>query len=178
MAYSLLVQLSERKEAPSELRLFAAGENQTLKGSFFFDATSAKEVLASYQAHGVKLSFDYDHAMLDRKPVDPSKSGKSAGKFELAIRDGELWAVNIKWTPAAKQAIEDGEWMYVSPAFKADESNRILRLVNCALTNLPATDNAMSLTTLAAWDAAYVDSLPDSAFLFIDAEGARRKSHR
>jgi phage I-like protein len=173
MAYSLLVQLSERKEAPSELRLFAAGENQTLKGSFFFDATSAKEVLASYQAHGAKLSFDYGHAMLDRNPVDPSKSGKSAGKFELAIRNGELWAVNIKWTPAAKQAIEDGEWMYVSPAFKADESNRIMRLVNCALTNLPATDNAMPLTTLAAWDAAYVDSLPDSAFLFVDAEGAR-----
>jgi hypothetical protein len=55
------------------------------------------------------------------------------------VRAGELWATRVRWTPGAAAAVAAGEWKYVSPTFITDEDARITELINCALTNLPAT---------------------------------------
>ena len=140
------------KPAPKEFRLFRAGLNSTRKGKFLFDAESATKVLAAQAEHGADLSIDYDHAMVSGglfDAMDPSERGKAAGWFNLGVKDGELWALNVKWTPKAALAIEQGEWRYVSPAIGFDkESRRILHVTNIAITNIPATDHPDPLRAL------------------------------
>jgi phage I-like protein len=125
---------------PTEFRIFRAGINETKKGNFLFDAKAAKLVIAEYKAHGIDLMIDYDHASLgaDRAP-DPAQAGKAAAWFCLELRGGELWAVNVRWTPPADAALRRKEWRFMSPAFPTDDEGRITALLNVALTNTPAT---------------------------------------
>ncbi len=124
-------------QPPERIRIFKAGENVTSKGTFVFDADAARAVMDAYVAHGVDLSFDFDHAMVGgASPHDRI----AAGWFRLELDEaGDLWAVDIRWTPRALSGIRDREWRYTSPAFMADKTRRIRRVLNVALTNLPAT---------------------------------------
>lgn len=139
-------------EPPSEFRIFASGANETKKGTFLFTEASAKSVMAEYVAHGIDLMLDYDHASLSLA-LDPAQAGKAAGWFQLAVRNGELWAVNVRWTEPAAEALRRKEWRFMSPAFHADDTGRVLSVTNVAITNLPATRNleplmAASITAL------------------------------
>lgn len=126
-------------EPPSEFRIFAAGANETVKGMIVFDEAAATSVMAEYEAHGIELPIDYDHAMLGGTSADPALAGRAAGWFTLEVRNGELWAVNVRWTEPAAEALRRKEWRFMSPAFQTDESGRVLSLLNVAITNLPAT---------------------------------------
>ena len=126
-------------EPPTEFRIFTAGEVVTTKGTFVFDETSAASVMAEYAEHGIDLMIDYDHASLAAMSIDPAQAGKAAGWFNLEVRDGELWAVNVRWTPPAAEALRAKEWRFMSPAFSTDENGRVIDLLNVAITNLPAT---------------------------------------
>lgn len=123
---------------PTEFRIFTAGVVDTVKGQFIFDAKAAKSVMAEYEAHGVDLPIDYSHSMLETV-VDPALAHKAAGWFALEVRRGELWAVNVRWTPPATEALLAREWRFISPAFSHDAEGRVKALVNVAITNLPAT---------------------------------------
>ena len=124
---------------PTEFRIFASGPIDTTKGSFTFDEASAAAVMADYTAHGIDLMIDYDHASLSPMPVDPALSARAAGWFKLAVRNGELWAVDVRWTDPAKAALTAKEWRFMSPAFTTDDAGRVTSLLNVALTNMPAT---------------------------------------
>ncbi len=137
-------------EPPTEFRIFTAGAVETTKGTFTFDATSAKTVMAEYQKHGIDLMIDYDHASLAAVSLDPATAGKAAGWFNLEVRNGELWAVNVRWTPPAANALRSKEWRFMSPAFGTDESGRVTDLLNVAITNLPATRNLTPLMAASA----------------------------
>jgi hypothetical protein len=126
------------QEPPKEFRLFTAGTVETSKGTFTFDAESAKSVMAAYREQGNELMVDYDHASLSPLSVDPAQSGKAAGWFGLELRNGELWAVNVRWTPPADEALRRKEWRYMSPAFRT-KGKKITAVINVALTNIPAT---------------------------------------
>jgi phage I-like protein len=125
-------------EPPREFRIFTAGEVDTVKGRFVFDEAAAASVMAEYKAHGIDLMVDYDHASLGDSSADPALAGRAAGWFGLELRNGELWAVNVRWTPAADAALRAKEWRFMSPAFGLD-GDRIASLLNVAITNLPAT---------------------------------------
>lgn len=131
---------TEGAEAPTELRIFKAGANDTTKGVFNFTAQSAELVMRAAADWGNDLSFDYEHAAL--QPVDNGPV-PAAGWFRLELRDTpdgpELWAVDIRWTDRARQMIEAREIRYISPAFTTSADGEITSLVNVALTNLPAT---------------------------------------
>ncbi len=131
--------------APTEFRIFRAGVNESTKGSVTFDAKAAKAVMAAWKDYGNDLPVDYGHAMVQGLAVDPALAGKAAGWFDLEVRDGELWAVNVRWTDAAATALEAKEYRYFSPAFYTDEEGRVIEIVNVALTNLPATKDLDAL---------------------------------
>ncbi len=126
-------------EPPTEFRIFSAGAVETKKGTFTFDDKAAESVMAAYAEHGIDLMIDYDHASLASVTLDPAEAGKAAGWFNLEVRGGELWAVNVRWTPPADAALRAKEWRFMSPAFQHDESGRVTGLLNVAITNLPAT---------------------------------------
>jgi phage I-like protein len=131
-------------EAPPEFRILSKGENKTKKGTVHFDAESEKHVLTAYSDHGADLMIDYEHKSIltAGAPVD---GGKAAGWFKPAVRNGELWATEVQWTDAAKAALKSREYRYFSPALMHDEKGRVHRLVNVALTNLPATQGLRAL---------------------------------
>jgi hypothetical protein len=129
---------------PTEVRLFRAGENPTEKGMFLFDSEAAAAVMANWRERNVDLSFDFAHAMVE--PGVSPQDQIAAGWASLELRGGDLWAVNIRWTPRAASQLSAGEWRYVSPAFSVDEeSRRILKVHNVGLTNIPATHGAQEL---------------------------------
>jgi phage I-like protein len=126
-------------EPPTEFRIFSAGVVDTVKGKFTFDEASAASVMKEYAAHGIDVAIDYDHAMLGGTLADPALAGRAAGWFNLEVRGGELWAVNVRWTEPAAAALRAKEWRFMSPAFQTDDKGRITSLLNVAITNLPAT---------------------------------------
>ncbi len=145
MTTRVVLQIALGGEPPREIKLFGAGRNATTKGDFVFDDKAAESVMARFRDHGLdKLPFDFDHGMFASEVT--SENRKAAGWFVPEIRNGELWATNIEWTPLAAQMLRDKEFRFFSPAFDSDNrSGRILRLWNVALTNLPATKGQMPL---------------------------------
>ncbi len=127
-------------EPPTEFRIFTAGTVETSKGTFTFDAASAAAVMAEYAKHGTDVMIDYDHAALAELAIDPALAGRAAGWCGLEVRNGELWAVNVRWTPPAAEALKAKEWRYMSPAF-THRDGVINGLLNVAITNMPATRN-------------------------------------
>ena len=103
--------------------------------------------MSGYRTMGHLLTIDYDHASLDPKPLDPAKSKKSGGVFDVELRNGECWATKIQFTPEAADGIRRKEWPFISPAFRSDEkTGRILLLLNFALTANPALFGAPHIT--------------------------------
>ncbi len=151
---------------PSEFRIFTAGTVDTVKGQFLFDENSAVSVMAEYEAHGIDIAVDYDHAMLNDRAIDPAQAGKAAGWFNLEVRGGELWAVNVRWTEPAAAALSRKEWRYMSPAFEVDAEGRVTSLLNVAITNLPAT---RKLQPLMAASVRTLNMNPDQVKAALDA---------
>jgi len=144
-----LVQLSvDGDTLPTEFRLFKAGENASRKGSFLFDDEAAAAVMAAYREHGVDVMIDLEHLAVAPEEVtgDARNFDSSArGWCKLELRDGELWAVDVKWTEDGARRLRNKEQRYISPAFSTDDEGRIVELYNIALTALPATDHTPAL---------------------------------
>lgn len=147
---ALAITLADGK-APTEFRLFTAELVTTSKGDFVFDDKAAKAVMSAWEAQGNDLPIDYDHAMVD--PTTRPQDRGAAGWFKLALKGGELWAVDIRWTVDGEKAVASGEWRYSSPCFGYDpETRRITEIVNVAITNLPATKKMDALVAIHALD--------------------------
>ena len=149
----LALSASGDSTPPTEVRLFAAGYNPSTKGTFLFDEEAARCVMQAASERGVEFPFDYAHGMTDPLGMlNPSEAGKAAGWFKLEVRDGALWAVDIRWTEPAAAAIAAKEWRYFSPSFRADDSGRVLELLCVGLTNTPALHNLTPLVAASVVD--------------------------
>jgi phage I-like protein len=125
---------------PTERLLFKFGENKTTKGTFYLTPESAYIIMTSWKAYGNKLNFDYNHMQLEN--TQTPESSVSAGTYDLGLREKGLYAINIEWTEKAANMILSKEYLYTSPAFlteNQDGKEVIIELINCALTNIPAT---------------------------------------
>jgi phage I-like protein len=134
------VQLDQGSAPPTEFRILRAGANPTVDdpAGYLFDEQAATDVLSAAKSYGNKFALDYGHGMFADRPSDPAEAGKAAGWFSLAVRQGELWATDVKWTRKASGYLSEKEYRYLSPAFRYDaESKRVTRLLNVALTNVP-----------------------------------------
>jgi phage I-like protein len=131
-------------ELPTEFRIFGAGMNETSQGSFLFDELAARSVMAEFQRAGVDLMIDLNHESLD-EPTRPD-SHDARGYCKLEVRGGELWAVDVKWSPDGARRLRERSQKYVSPAVLRDkETKRVQHVLNVALVAMPATYNAQPL---------------------------------
>lgn len=133
---------SDADSLPTEFRIFRAGVNSSTKGDVTFDEIAAANVMAAHETHGVDLPIDLEHLSL---APDVRTDYDARGWFKLAVRDGELWAVNVTWTSDGEMRLREKRQRYISPAFNVDAENRVTRVINAALTALPATYNAQAL---------------------------------
>lgn len=134
-------------EPPSEFRIFKAGENPTSKGTALFDAKAASDVMAEYARRGTLKMIDRNHDSLNADArLMRADTLDAQGYFRLELRNGELWAVDVKWTPEGADRVRTRKQIYMSPAFKEDpKTHRVMYLANVALTPMPATFDATPL---------------------------------
>jgi hypothetical protein len=147
-ALSVSVEVASDGTLPTEFRLFAAGVNETEKGPLVFDDAAAARVMAAFAAHGVDVQIDLEHLSVaaelvsgDARNFDPD----ARGWCQLELRGGELWAVGVSWTDDGAERLRSRRQRYVSPVVRFDADRRITKIVNIALTGLPATHEAMAL---------------------------------
>lgn len=149
MKITLAVDL---ESLPTEFRLFAKGWNSTENGKFLFDDAAAKSVMAAYTKWGIDLPIDLEHQMLELDGNAPDPAARDArGWCKLELRDGELWACDVKWTPDGAQRLTNKTQRYISPAFESDpKTRRVLKMINIAITALPATHKTPALVAASA----------------------------
>jgi len=129
--------------APAEIQVIPAGRTITPKGVFVLDQESAQAVISDFEAHKNDMVIDYEHQTLSDPPVE----APAAGWVKKLINKGAdgIWGV-IEWTGKARQYIENKEYRYVSPVFlKRKQDNKVVRLINVALTNQPNIDGMVPL---------------------------------
>jgi hypothetical protein len=138
---------------PTEFRLFQRGWNNTENGRYLFDDKAAKSVMAAYANWGVDLAIDLEHQMLEVSGGAPDPTARDArGWCRLELRpDGSLWACDVKWTPDGAARLSEKRQRYISPAFEADKNTkRIIKVVNVAITAMPATHKTPALVAASA----------------------------
>lgn len=137
---------ASRDALPSRIRLFHFGVNTTENGDFIFDEAAAREVMAAYRAHGVELMIDLEHLSLDpdAKHYDPDARGWSA----LELADDGLYLAGVRWLADGERRLREGLQRYLSPAFLFDEeTGRVTKLINVAITALPATHGIQAVAS-------------------------------
>lgn len=151
------LELAADGKAPTEFRIFAYGDNPSDKGTFKFDEKAAKLVMSAFAKKGARLTMDYEHQALNA-PDNGHPAPNSCSSWTPEIRTNaqgkpELWATNCNWTVKAASMIEAREYVYFSPAFETEpESMRVARILNMALTNIPALDNLEPLVAASQGD--------------------------
>lgn len=126
---------------PSEFRIFAAGENTTQKGTYLFDDQAARDVMAAFEAHGADLMIDLEHLSIEDPETSANFDPDARGWCRLEVRGGELWAAGVTWTPDGHTRLSEKRQRYISPVFSVDAAGRVVRVLNIAITAMPATDN-------------------------------------
>jgi hypothetical protein len=145
---TIKLALDDGAPLPTEFLLFVKGWNETENGRFLFDDVAAKSVMQAWETWGVDLMIDLEHQMLYVAPGSPDPTARDArGWCGLELRaDGSLWAVNVRWSPDGAQRLAERRQRYVSPAFETDpKTKRVLRMINVAITAMPATHNTPAL---------------------------------
>lgn len=146
-------------EPPSEFLLIPFGMTETTEGPYNLDEAAAKEVIATFKKRNLKLFFDYNHLSLSPKTAE---DGIAAGWFDIEMRNDGIWIIRIKWTEKAFEYLRSREYAYFSPVLKLNKNRYVIRLINVALTNLPATDKLDPIVSLN-------ESLGDDIFDIVDA---------
>lgn len=145
---TLALSLADGAALPTSFPLFAKGWNETENGKFLFDDVAARSVMSAYRKWGVDVMIDLEHQMLEVEggAADPTaRDARGWCKLELRA-DGSLWATDVRWTPDGAQRLAEKRQRYVSPAFDVDpKTGRVLKLVNVAITALPATHKTPAL---------------------------------
>ncbi|RZF83715.1 phage scaffold protein [Pseudoalteromonas sp. CO325X] len=120
-------------------------------GHWLLDAQAASMLKANAQLRSNDFHFDYEHQTLLAE--ENGKEAPASGWFspeDLEYVPGEgLFALNVRWTPKAREYLKNEEYRYVSPVFHYDkQTGRPVKLRHFALTNDPALDGMDKVAVL------------------------------
>lgn len=134
---------------PEEIQVIPYGiDIQTPKGPFTLDEEAAVNVVSYFESQKNQMVIDYEHQTLY------GVQAPAAGWITRLINKGKdgIWAA-VEWTEKAKQYLANREYRYVSPVFiKRMPSNKVLFLVNVALTNQPNIDGMVPLVNKSGFE--------------------------
>lgn len=176
---SVEIEMGADGAPPSEFRIWRSGPNTTAVGEVdVFSPKSARSVMSHYERHGADVMLDLEHLSLD--PEARNYDPDARGWCKLEVRGGELWAVDVRWTPDGERRLRERTQRYISPAFRRDKrTGEVLEVINLALTALPATDQleplvAASINRRTAMDEGEKDTgaTPDLGAIAKAAEAA------
>lgn len=143
--------------APSEIQLTPTGLFKSRDGrpaglpGWYIDAAIAANAIVRTNTNVNKHVIDYEHQTLYTR--ENGKPAPAAGWYRrIEWREGQgLFGMEVEWTAAARQAITNKEYLYISPVIIYDrETGHVLGILMAALTNYPAIDGMAELDQLAA----------------------------
>jgi len=149
-AVNIQIDSSWAEAPPTEICLLRKGVTTTENGPYTFSDVSAKLVMAEFNRRGILYFADWHHASLDEHPRDPRLAEAAACHYKLEVRNGDLYATDIKWTPDGLEDLRKKRVLYISPAFDTNSKGEVVSFRNFALTNDPATHNSESLVAASA----------------------------
>ncbi|OLO06885.1 hypothetical protein BTW08_15370 [Salinicola sp. MH3R3-1] len=120
------------------------------QGPWHLDEAHARSIIDLAAARSTDIVIDYEHqTLLAERNGQPAPAAGWVDPRSLEWRSDGLYG-RVKWTAAAKAAIGDDSYRYLSPVFPYDaQSGDVLDLLHVALTNTPAIDTG-AITELAA----------------------------
>lgn len=132
--------------APDWVMLVPVGKFYGRDGRGPYLNYTPEEVVATSQrrAAGMDLGIDYDH-QADFTKSNGGGAPASGWIKELEVREDGIYG-RVEWTARATQAIEEGEYRYVSPVFNHLKNGQITCILRAALSNTPN----LPLTALAS----------------------------
>lgn len=140
------------KTPVGEFVIFKPGVNDSDYGPVTFDDIAAAFVMQNRQTVANPLKFDFNHGMALKYAT--AEQGKSAGDFDIEVRDGCLMAVGCKWTEEAFARIRKGEYGLFSPWFDyidtEDGVRRPFALHNVAILNVAGLHGIQQIAAGAA----------------------------
>jgi len=141
-----IAALGQAGSVPHEFRVWPAGWVEFLDGDrVLLDDQAMAEVVARQKETGYDLVIDYHHQSTpeiqpDNPYLRPDRQAPAAGWCRLEAREDGLWAVDVRWTAQAAEAIGSRAYRYISPAFWFNkETRRLVEIEALSLTNTPAT---------------------------------------
>lgn len=132
--------------APTEIQVIPYGYHDTPKGPFMCDEMSAALVVEKFNGQKNDMVLDYEHQTL------AGTEAPAAGWIKELVNKGKegIWGI-IEWTDRGKTYVKNKEYRYVSPVFlKRVSDNRVVKLINVALTNQPNIDGMVPIMNKAA----------------------------
>jgi phage I-like protein len=143
-------QLAGVKELPSRLRVAKWGRNESVKGTFVVNETTARFLPAMQKAVGFDtVALDFEHNTVpeteaykaDREPR------KVAAHGVPRVVPGEgLFVENLRWTPEGKASVEGGHHPDLSPAIKTNDAGEVVFLHSSALCRQGAVPDLQVFT--------------------------------
>lgn len=144
---------------------------------------------SDFKQHFDQRTLGRDHLISYEHGEDAAKGGKAAGTIlDIDPREDAIY-YKVQFTDNALQEIKAGEWRYLSPEFNEwyvdTETGETYENMpfDLALTNVPFFRGMAPLNfsevydeksmDFSVWTTAYINNLPDSSFLFIEAGGEK-----
>lgn len=147
---------------PREWILLARmGVNPSVNRPFDLSEDRADAIVSEFNRRKVDLVIDYEHQTMGGDYSAPNGKAPAAGwvkelrAYSIAddAPDGRtpgIWG-RVEWTAEAYDLIASKHYKYLSPVVSIDEeSGDVLRLLNAALTNFPALDDAPTVSAKGA----------------------------
>lgn len=144
MKRTRFIKLDVTGGLPTEFVLFKAGDNRSTKGTISYDPSKAAQLQARYDAEDGRDLIPIDVAHLSLESPLP-EAHKAIGWFRVDFAEDAIWARDVEWTEYGAEKLRNREFRFISPAFYADETGEFTSLINCAVTNIPATIDALPL---------------------------------
>lgn len=144
--FGLAVCSRQLPRQSSSIQLFPAGEFRARDGrpeglsGWKLDEKSAQRLIADAATRKTPFAVDYEHQTLHAKTS--GNPAPAAGWFsKLEWREDGLYAVDVEWTPRAKEMVQASEYRFISPVFGYDrKTGEVTQLLMAAITNVPAMD--------------------------------------
>lgn len=127
------------------------GDVQNSEQAWLLDQTAFTSLSQAAASRTNDFHFDYEHqTMLAESNGKPAPASGWFNPRDLEYIPGQgLFALNVRWTPAAREHLKNDEYRFISPVFHYDKATgRPIKLRHFALTNDPALDGMDKVAVL------------------------------
>lgn len=121
-------------EPAADFRILAYGPNLTTHGPTFLTRENAARIARAFS--GKEMMIDLEHLSTD--PGAPNYDPDARGGARIECREDGLYAAGVWWTDDGADRIRSRKQGFISPVMFTDRFGVIRRMLNLALTALPA----------------------------------------